>query len=63
MEQYRNGLVNYICDKCGRGKMITYAQTLCLKRRKFLYASKCDECGFEYDMLRRYPQKIEDLYD
>jgi hypothetical protein len=64
VEHYSNGEVNYICDKCGRGRMISFASFLCVGSSRVLYQSKCDleKCGYEHNMLREYPQKIEHLY-
>lgn len=63
MEEYKNGVVNYICDKCGKGRMISYSSVLCVGSKRVLYPSKCAEvkCSFEHNMLRKYPQKIQDV--
>jgi hypothetical protein len=64
METYLNGWVNYICDKCGQGRMIAQSSVLCVGSLRVLYRSICDEpkCGYIHNMLREYPQKIEDVF-
>jgi hypothetical protein len=51
MEQYKDGEVNYICDKCGKGKMISIGTSK---------KSKCNliSCGYKHTMLKEYPHKV-----
>jgi hypothetical protein len=47
-------LVNYRCDKCGNGDMISTGQVVTTPLPKYLH--KCESCGHEQGYFENYPQ-------
>lgn len=51
-----NPLVEYLCDKCGIGKVESIGSVLDMMPP--LYPSKCNHCGLTGNLWECYPQRL-----
>lgn len=47
--------VKYICEHCHEGEMISVNDNIMLTSNPPLFAHKCNKCGGELQLPRRYP--------
>ena len=61
-ELYENGMVKYLCDKCGWGEM----QFVCMNNDfdppRYFSICRNRKCKFQHDLLRKYPQSLYEIF-